>query len=128
MEKWRRCDHSTADFDLLIRRYKGRHDRHAAARLLLRPMKPGDPSGHPERKKHSRFGRKSKRFGHDPGALFPRMTAGFEADHLVGQLMEAWISKMPVNWIFAFCVQIWFLGPINRFLFRTVFKKQLQAE
>ncbi len=43
-----------------------------------------------------------------------------------GQLMEAWISKMPVNWVFAFGVQIWILGPVNRFLFRTIFKKQLQ--
>lgn len=42
-----------------------------------------------------------------------------------GQLMEAWISKMPVNWVFAFGVQIWFLGPINRFLFSKIFKKQL---
>ncbi|MBO5975799.1 MAG: hypothetical protein J6P94_01295 [Oscillospiraceae bacterium] len=43
-----------------------------------------------------------------------------------GQLLEAWISKMPVNWVFAFGVQIWVLGPVNRFLFRTIFKKQLQ--
>lgn len=43
-----------------------------------------------------------------------------------GQLMEAWISKMPVNWVFAFGVQIWILGPVNRFLFRTIFRKQLQ--
>ncbi|MBE7017268.1 MAG: hypothetical protein E7420_03830 [Ruminococcaceae bacterium] len=42
-----------------------------------------------------------------------------------GQLMEAWISKMPVNWVFAFGVQIWLLGPINRFLFSKIFKKQL---
>lgn len=43
-----------------------------------------------------------------------------------GQFLESFITKMPVNWIFAFCVQIWFLGPINRFLFRAIFKKQLQ--
>jgi len=42
-----------------------------------------------------------------------------------GQLMEAWISKMPVHWVFAFGVQIWLLGPINRFLFSKFFKKQL---
>lgn len=36
------------------------------------------------------------------------------------QLVAAWISKMPINWIFAFCVQIWILGPANRFLFRAV--------
>lgn len=43
-----------------------------------------------------------------------------------GQLLEAWITKMPINWVFAFGVQIWVLGPVNRFLFRTIFKKQLQ--
>ena len=30
---------------------------------------------------------------------------------------------MPINWVFAFGVQIWFLGPINQFLFRTIFRK-----
>ena len=43
------------------------------------------------------------------------------------ELLEAWITKMPVNWVFAFGVQIWVLGPVNRFLFRTIFKKQLQS-
>ncbi len=45
----------------------------------------------------------------------------------VGKLMEAWISKMPINWVFAFGVQIWFLGPINRFLFGKIFAKQKSA-
>ena len=40
------------------------------------------------------------------------------------KLMEAWISKMPVNWIFAFCVQVWILGPINRFLFSRIFAEK----
>ena len=43
----------------------------------------------------------------------------------IGQFLEAWISKMPVNWVFAFGVQIWFLGPINRFLFAKIFAKEL---
>lgn len=43
----------------------------------------------------------------------------------VWQLLEAWISKMPINWIFAFCVQIWILGPVNRFLFSKIFAKEL---
>lgn len=45
----------------------------------------------------------------------------------IGQFAEAWISKMPVNWVFAFGVQIWILGPMNRFLFRILFSKQLTA-
>lgn len=40
----------------------------------------------------------------------------------VAELLEAWVSKKPVNWIFAFCIQIWILGPTNRFLFRTIMK------
>lgn len=47
-------------------------------------------------------------------------------DWTFAQFIESFITKMPVNWIFAFGVQIWFLGPINRFLFRNIFKKQLQ--
>lgn len=43
----------------------------------------------------------------------------------IGKFLEAWITKMPVNWVFAFGVQIWFLGPINRFLFAQIFAKEL---
>lgn len=43
------------------------------------------------------------------------------------KLLEAWISKMPVNWIFAFCVQVWLLGPINRFLFARIFSEKSGA-
>lgn len=37
-----------------------------------------------------------------------------------GTFLENWISKMPINWIYAFCVQVWLLGPINRFLFGII--------
>ena len=47
-------------------------------------------------------------------------------DWSFGQFLESFITKMPVNWVFAFGVQIWILGPVNRFLFRTIFRKQLQ--
>ena len=43
----------------------------------------------------------------------------------IWELLEAWISKMPINWIFAFGVQIWILGPVNRFLFSKIFAKEL---
>lgn len=42
-----------------------------------------------------------------------------------GKFLEAWITKMPVNWIFAFCVQVWLLGPLKNIIFRALFKKQL---
>ena len=41
------------------------------------------------------------------------------------QFLENFVTKIPVNWIFAYMVQIFLLGPWNRFLFRTIFKKQL---
>ncbi len=47
-------------------------------------------------------------------------------DWSFGQFLESFITKMPVNWVFAFGVQIWILGPVNRFLFRTLFKNQMQ--
>lgn len=37
------------------------------------------------------------------------------------QLMEAWISKMPVNWIFAFGVQVWILNPLNKKIMSWIF-------
>ncbi len=50
-------------------------------------------------------------------------------DWTFGQFLESFITKMPVNWVFAFGVQIWFLGPINRWIFRHLFpdKKQVKA-
>ena len=47
-------------------------------------------------------------------------------DWTFGQFLESFITKMPVNWVFAFGVQIWILGPVNRFLFRALFKNQMQ--
>lgn len=45
----------------------------------------------------------------------------------VGEFLEAWISKMPINWVFAFGVQIWILGPVNRFLFSKIFDRELKC-
>ena len=42
-------------------------------------------------------------------------------DWTFGKMVESIITKMPINWIFAFCMQIWILGPVNRFIFRTLF-------
>ncbi len=39
----------------------------------------------------------------------------------LGRMLESVLSRMPVNWIFAFCVQIWLLGPLNRLIFRHLF-------
>jgi hypothetical protein len=39
-------------------------------------------------------------------------------------LIPLWITKMVQNWIFAFFVQIFLLGPLNRFLFGLIFKPE----
>lgn len=45
----------------------------------------------------------------------------------VAEYLTAVISKLPINWIFAFCVQVWILKPLNGMVFRRLFKKQLAA-
>ena len=45
-----------------------------------------------------------------------------------GRMLESVVTRMPINWIFAFCVQVWILGPLNRRVFQLIFpEKQLQA-
>ncbi len=44
-----------------------------------------------------------------------------------GQMIANTVAKIPVNWIFAFCVQIWVLGPLNRFIFRRLFPESAAA-
>ncbi|MDR1468613.1 MAG: DUF2798 domain-containing protein [Spirochaetaceae bacterium] len=39
-------------------------------------------------------------------------------------LIPLWITKMAQNWTFAFFVQIFLLGPLNRFLFGLMFKPE----
>lgn len=36
-----------------------------------------------------------------------------------------WITKLVINFPFALCLQIFYIGPLVRFIFRTIFKKQL---
>jgi hypothetical protein len=42
-------------------------------------------------------------------------------------LIFNWLPKMVLNWPFAFFVQIFLLGPWNRFLFRAIFERQAKA-
>ena len=45
-----------------------------------------------------------------------------------GRMLESVVTRMPINWIFAFCVQVWILGPLNRRVFQLIFpEKRLQA-
>lgn len=43
----------------------------------------------------------------------------------LAEYLTAVISKLPINWIFAFCVQVWILKPVNSMIFRRIFRKQL---
>jgi len=36
-----------------------------------------------------------------------------------------WLPKLVINFPFALCLQIFYIGPLVRFLFRTIFKNQL---
>lgn len=38
-----------------------------------------------------------------------------------------WLPKLVINFPFALCIQLFYVGPLVRFIFRTLFKKQLSA-
>ena len=71
------------------------------------------------------------RVGHTVMIMAPLMCAYSNIINMIqfhwsfGQFLAAVVSKTPVNWIFAFCVQVWILTPLNKLIFRTIFKKQL---
>ena len=71
------------------------------------------------------------RVGHTVMIMAPLMCAYSNIINMIqfhwsfGQFLAAVVSKTPVNWIFAFCVQVWLLTPLNKLIFRTIFKKQL---
>jgi hypothetical protein len=43
------------------------------------------------------------------------------------EFINSLTTKTPVNWIFAFCVQIWILGQLNIFIFKIIKEKILRA-
>ncbi|WP_411682512.1 hypothetical protein [Clostridium thailandense] len=38
-----------------------------------------------------------------------------------------WLPKLALNFPFALCIQIFYIGPLVRFIFRTIFKNQLST-
>lgn len=74
------------------------------------------------------------RVGHTVMVMAPLMCAYSNIINMIqfhwsfGQFLAAVVSKTPVNWIFAFCVQVWLLTPLNKHIFGLIFKKQLAAE
>ena len=49
------------------------------------------------------------------------MHMGFSADFL-----SRWLSKLVLNFPFALCAQVFYVGPLVRLIFRTLFRKQLR--
>lgn len=45
----------------------------------------------------------------------------------VWNLPLLWLPKLVLNFPFALCIQVFFAGPLVRFIFRTIFKKQLSS-
>jgi hypothetical protein len=43
------------------------------------------------------------------------------------ELFFLWLPKMVLNWPFAFFVQIFLLGPLNRFLFGLIFRRKVKT-
>lgn len=43
----------------------------------------------------------------------------------VSDIPLLWLPKLVQNFPFALCIQLFFVGPFVRFVFRTIFKKQL---
>lgn len=61
--------------------------------------------------------------------LYSNIINWIRLDWSFWEFLESFITKMPVNWIFAFCVQIWLLGPLNRRIFGMLFpSKKVKAD
>lgn len=57
-------------------------------------------------------------------SLYSNLILMFQLHWSFGQLLANWIPKMVVNWIFAYFVQIFLLGPLNRKLFSIIFPEK----
>lgn len=48
--------------------------------------------------------------------------------HASEQLIAVWLQMIIINFPMAFCWQLFLAGPVVRFVFRTLFKRQLSTE
>lgn len=46
--------------------------------------------------------------------------------HLAANLISLWLEKLVMNFPFALIIQLFYVGPLVRFVFRSLFKKQLE--
>lgn len=56
-------------------------------------------------------------------SLYSNLILMFQFQWSFGRMLGNWVPKMCVNWIFAYFVQIFLLGPMNRFLFSKIIMK-----
>lgn len=61
-------------------------------------------------------------------SLYSNLILMFQLHWTFGQLLSNWIPKMVVNWIFAYMVQIFLLGPLNRTIFALLFPQKQTAK
>jgi len=61
--------------------------------------------------------------------MAPMMTLYVSIYHmgLCPELLGHWLTKLVQNFPFALCAQVFYVGPLVRLIFRTIFKKQLKA-
>lgn len=61
--------------------------------------------------------------------MAPMMTLYVSICHmgLCPELPGHWLTKLVQNFPFALCAQVFYVGPLVRLIFRTIFKKQLSA-
>ena len=59
--------------------------------------------------------------------MAPMMTLYVSIYHmgLCPELLGHWLMKLVQNFPFALCAQMFYVGPLVRLIFRTIFKKQL---
>lgn len=59
--------------------------------------------------------------------MAPMMTLYVSVFHmgLTPGLLDHWLSKLALNFPFALCAQVFYVGPLVRLIFRTLFKHQL---
>ena len=67
--------------------------------------------------------------GFTASVMAPMMTLYVSIYHmgLGPELLGHWLTKLVQNFPFALCAQVFYVGPLVRLIFRTIFKKQLAA-
>ncbi len=56
------------------------------------------------------------------------LIATFLYDGISTEFLAQWMQKIVINFPFALCTQVFFIQPLVRFLFRAIFRKQLNNQ